>query len=382
MESKLEDIITSVVPPKKLLTASYLSQGAIPVVDQSQQTICGWTNDAEAVVKSPLPLIVFGDHTCVIKLLDQPFAQGADGIKIFRSGPAVDTEYLFHNLSNRPLVMEDYRRHFSSLKERRVHYPDPRTGEQRKIAACLTSLDKLLAAEERRLEALQVHKKGLMQQLFPSPGEFRPRLRFHEFRDEPEWTSGRASDFVDVLQGYGFPERLQGNKDGEFPFYKVSDISAAADAGKILLTDAKNHIGREVLVELRAKPLPIGTTVFAKIGEAIRSNKRAMTTRPCLIDNNAAGVKAIAGAAVDEFVYYYWCMVPLIMHAGGVVPAVNKSAIEQISVCFPEPAEQQRIASCLGSLDALITAALKKLDGLRAHKNGLMQQLFPSPEGV
>src|SRR5687767_3047002 len=93
MESKLDDIISTVTPPKKLLTASYLSQGAIPVIDQSPHAVCGWTDDVEAIVESPLPVIVFGDHTCVIKLVRQPFAQGADGIKIFRSEPTVDTEY-------------------------------------------------------------------------------------------------------------------------------------------------------------------------------------------------------------------------------------------------------------------------------------------------
>lgn len=252
--------------------------------------------------------------------------------------------------------------------------------EQRKIAACLKSLDEVLAAEGQKLKALRAVKKGLMQQLFPRQGESRPRLRFPEFRDAGEWRLAKASDYVDVLQGYGFPDRLQGKKDGEFPFYKVSDISAVVDSGKVLLAEAKNHIDREVLAELRAKPLPVGTTVFAKIGEAIRSNKRAVTTRPCLIDNNAAGVKAIAGAAVDEFVYYLWCMVPLIEYAGGVVPAVNKSAIEQMPLCFPEPSEQQRVADCLSSLDALVAATSLKLDGLRAHKKGLMQQLFPSPE--
>lgn len=258
--------------------------------------------------------------------------------------------------------------------------PQPSPAEQRKIAACLGSLDELIAAERRKLEAVRSHKKGLMQLLFPREGESHPRLRFPEFYNAPEWKTGKASDYMDVLQGFGFPDRLQGSTDGEFPFYKVSDISAAVNVGKVYLADANNHIDRAVLAELRAKPLPIGTTVFAKIGEAIRSNKRAVTTRPCLVDNNAAGVKAKPGVAVDEFVYHLWSMVPLIEYAGGVVPAVNKSAIEQIPVCFPQPDEQRRIAACLSSLDALITAASRKLDGLQAHKKGLMQQLFPSHE--
>lgn len=254
----------------------------------------------------------------------------------------------------------------------------PKTPEQRKIADCLTSLDEMIAAQKREVEALKTYKRGLMQQLFPREGETVPRLRFPEFRDAPEWATGKASDIVDVLQGYGFPDRLQGSKAGEFPFYKVSDISACVDAGKAFLGTANNHINRDVLAELRAKLIPPGTTVFAKIGEAIRSNKRAITTRSCLVDNNAAGVKAIPGIADDLFVYYLWCNVSLVEYSGGVVPAVNKSAIEQIPVCYPEPSEQQRISKFLSSLDARIAGESDKLESLKIHKKGLMQQLFPS----
>lgn len=257
-----------------------------------------------------------------------------------------------------------------------VTYPSDKA-EQQKIADCLTSLDEVIAAQGRKVEALKAHKRGLMQQLFPREGETRPRLRFPEFRNAPEWTLGKASDIVTVLQGYGFPERFQGNTAGEFPFYKVSDISACVDAGGILLADANNHIDANVLAELRARPMPVGATVFAKIGEAIRSNKRAMTDRPSLVDNNAAGVKAIDGRADDRFVYYLWSLVSLIDYAGGVVPAVNKSAIERIPVCYPKKDEQQRIADCLSSLDTQITAETNQLAALKTHKQGLMQQLFP-----
>ncbi|GGZ63820.1 restriction endonuclease subunit S [Lysobacter xinjiangensis] len=255
-------------------------------------------------------------------------------------------------------------------------------GEQQKIADCLTSLDEVIAAQGRKVEALKAHKRGLMQQLFPREGETRPRLRFSEFRDAPKWSLGKASDIVEVIQGYGFPERLQGNATGEFPFYKVSDISACVDAGGVLLTDANNHIEADVLAELRAKPMPVGATVFAKIGEAIRSNKRAMTARPSLVDNNAAGVKGIDDRADDRFVYYLWSQVSLIEYAGGVVPAVNKSAIEQIPVCYPKKDEQQRIADCLASLDTRIAAEAARLAALKTHKQGLMQQLFPAPEAT
>ena len=254
--------------------------------------------------------------------------------------------------------------------------------EQQKIAECLSSVEELMAAQARKVDALKTHKKGLLQLLFPCEGETQPRLRFPEFHNTGGWSDGRLADIATVLQGYGFPERLQGQKGGDFPFYKVSDISRSLAAGKVFIEESTNYINESLLKELRAKPIPEGTTVFAKIGEAIRSNRRAITTVPCLIDNNAAGVKRIKGKATDMFIYLLMEQISLIDHAGGVVPAVNKSAIEEIAVKFPEPDEQERIASCLSSLDAMITAEIQKNEALKTHKKGLMQQLFPSTEEV
>jgi type I restriction enzyme S subunit len=270
----------------------------------------------------------------------------------------------------------------SANRMRNLRLPLPPLPEQQKIAECLSSVDELIAAQARNLDALKTHKKGLMQQLFPREGETQPRLRFPEFQDKGEWSEGRLADIATVLQGYGFPERHQGQTSGDYPFYKVSDISRSLAAGKLFIEESANYINESLLKELRAKPIPEGTTIFAKIGEAIRSNKRAITTVPCLIDNNAAGVKCIKGKATDFFIYLLMEQISLIDHAGGVVPAVNKSAIEEIPIKFPEWEEQQRIADCLSSLDGLIAAETQKLEALKTHKRGLMQQLFPSPEGV
>jgi len=202
--------------------------------------------------------------------------------------------------------------------------------EQQKIADCLGSLNDLIAAESRKLEALRRHKQGLMQQLFPQPGETVPRLRFPEFQDAPVWEAGHCRDIAKVLQGYGFPDKFQGNKKGQYPFYKVSDISRAIEKGQRYISEASNYIDSDVLREVRAKPVPAGTVIFAKIGEAIRLNRRVVTTRPAVIDNNTAGVKAKKTKSSDDFLFYLWSNVSLINHAGGVVPAVR--ACDYISV--------------------------------------------------
>ena len=107
-----------------------------------------------------------------------------------------------------------------------------------------------------------------------------------------------------------------------------------------------------------------------------------MTTTAAVIDNNTAGVKATKAKCSDEFLYYLWSNVSLINHAGGVVPAVSKSALEDVLLCYPSDTEEQHhIADCLSALDTALGAQLAKLNNLRIHKQGLMQQIFPSLEG-
>lgn len=166
--STVEEVISTITPPKKLQTADYEPEGEFPIIDQSQDHVCGWTNDRDALIAEPLPVIVFGDHTCALKFIDHPFVQGADGIKIFQPKRGIDVRFLFCALEANPVVQETYKRHFSVLKEKKLSFPDPKTGEQQRIASCLSSLDALINAETHKHEALKAHKNGLMQQLFPS----------------------------------------------------------------------------------------------------------------------------------------------------------------------------------------------------------------------
>ena len=266
------------------------------------------------------------------------------------------------------------------LKKHPTHIPCTQK-EQQKIADCLSSIDALIKTAENKLDELNAHKKGLMQQLFPAEGKTVPALRFPEFQNAGEWKKGPLFRIGEVLQGYGFPEKYQGKSLGKYPFYKVSDISKAVQTGCNFISKAANYIDDEELDILKIKTIPPGTTIFARIGEAIRLNRRIVTTQECIVDNNTVGVKAIPENAIDLFVYYILLQVDLIDFAGGVVPAITKSAIENIPIyCPPTKSEQQKIADCLSSVDDLIIAQTNRLEALKAHKKGLMQQLFPNIE--
>ena len=369
------DLVETVTPPKKLTTSTYLADGRFPIIDQSRSYICGWTNDDDAVITRPLPVIVFGDHTCVLKFVNRPFAQGADGVKILRARRRVSTLYLYHQLTYRPVVTEEYKRHFSALKDKVVCFPDPKSGEQQKIADCLGSMDDLIAAEGRKLETLRQHKQGLMQQLFPQPGETVPRLRFPEFSEEGAWEETTIGNMGEVITGSTPSTSRRDFYGGDFMFVSPADISDLR-----FVEETKTTLTEAGFAECR--PIKKNSVLFVCIGSTI--GKVAQCSRPCATNQQINSLVATP-AFVADFAYYLLDResVRIARLAGKqAVPIINKSLFATVKVTAPVFAEQQRIADCLSSLDARLTAQVRKINALKPHKRGLLQQLFPGPEAV
>ena len=377
------DLVKTVTPPKKLTTSTYLVDGRFPIIDQSQSYICGWTNDDEAVITRPLPVIVFGDHTCVLKFVNRPFAQGADGVKILTASRRVSTLYLYHQLTYRPVVMEEYKRHFSVLKDKVVCFPDPKSGEQQKIADCLGSLDDLIAAEGRKLETLQQHKQGLMQELFPLPGETRPRLRFPEFEDAPDWEEVTLGTLLDRPPDYGVNAAAVPFSESLPTYIRITDIN----------DDGQFASRARVSVDIDATDeqyLEDGDIVLARTGASVGKSYRYREEDGRLV---YAGflirVRPSPERLLSQFLaaylstWSYWDWVRLTSERSGQ-PGVN--ATEYASIPLPLPpdrrtlAEQQRIATCLSSLEDVLAAQARKIDALKQQKQGLLQQFFPSLE--
>lgn len=142
----LGDYIDTITPPKKIKKTDFKKSGKYPIIDQSQDEIAGWTDDKESLVSSEKPLVIFGDHTCAIKYSEQPFAQGADGIKIIQTKDDILPKYLFFLLKNIPIETDGYKRHFSKLKRHKIPLPD--ISIQKEI---ISKIEK----EEKKIEELK-----------------------------------------------------------------------------------------------------------------------------------------------------------------------------------------------------------------------------------
>lgn len=289
-------------------------------------------------------------------------------------------------------LIEKKRVHFSDFLK--FNFPIPSISEQKKIASCLSSLDELINAHTQKLDALKDHKKGLMQQLFPAEGETVPKLRFKEFEGDGEWvetTLGNVYDFKvtnslsrDCLNyengqvkniHYGdihkkFNTLFDINKEDvpfinqDIPIEKIKNESYCIE-GDIIIADASedlNDIGKSIeIVNLNNEKVVSGlhTLLARQRGEKIAIGFGGYLFKSDFIrrqiQKESQGTKVLG---------------------------ISVNRISNIIISYPKHlAEQQKIANLLSSIDDEITAQAQKIEGLKEHKRGLMQGLFPVING-
>jgi type I restriction enzyme, S subunit len=270
------------------------------------------------------------------------------------------------------------RLYFSKLREWRTLLPSP--AEQQKIAACLSSVDELIAAQARKVDALKAHKKGLMQQLFPREGEARPRLRFLEFRNDGEWDAKRLDELVDIQSGATPSKANPAFWKGSIPWVSAKDMK------RLFLEGAEDHISAEA-VDDGARVVPPGTLLVLTRGMTLLKDVPVcLVRREMSFNQDVKGLRPKGGV---DGLFLAWMLtsnkqrlLAMVDIAGHGTGKLDTDALKALELMLPPPPEQHRIAACLSALEDLITLESQNLEALKTHKKGLMQQLFPSPEAA
>ena len=139
---KIGTLVKTITPPVKLQKTTFGETGRFPIIDQSQAEIAGWTDDESTLIHPDGPVVIFGDHTCTVKLVETPFAQGADGIKVLQTADTLDPRFLYYVLRVRPLENDGYKRHFTKLRDSQI--PLPPLEVQQEIVAEIESYQKII----------------------------------------------------------------------------------------------------------------------------------------------------------------------------------------------------------------------------------------------
>ncbi|OEU63428.1 MAG: hypothetical protein BA867_00565 [Desulfobacterales bacterium S5133MH16] len=201
---RLGEIIATVTPPIKIKKENFSNKGSFPIIDQSQNEIAGWTDDSEALVKGDKPLVIFGDHTCAVKYIERPFAQGADGIKILRTVDKLLSKFLYFLLRTNPVKSDGYKRHFTKLKQ--IQIPLPPLEVQKEIVAELDSYQKVIDGARQVAE------------------NWKPRIKIN-----PDWPlvqlgKDEIVEIVDGDRGKNYPKKSDFMKEGFCLFLNTSNV--------------------------------------------------------------------------------------------------------------------------------------------------------------
>jgi type I restriction enzyme, S subunit len=233
----------------KTLQSNYLPSGRFAVVDQGQQLIAGYVNDAELLCHVESPAVIFGDHTRIFKFVDFPFCLGADGVKVLRPKTrAADGKYLYHYLLAQQIPEAGYSRHFKYLK--RLNVVLPPIDEQRRIAAILDQAEALRAKRRQALAKLDTLTQSLFLEMFGDP-----------LRNTQGLTLRRVDSICRIVRGSS--PRPQGDPryyGGPIPRLMVADLTR--DGWFVTpRIDSLTEMGAEL-----SRPVPAGTVVMAVSG--------------------------------------------------------------------------------------------------------------------
>lgn len=255
--------------------------------------------------------------------------------------------------------------------------PAPCIKEQQKIAECLSSIDALICAQNQKIEALKNHKKGLLQQLFPREGESFPSLRFPEFKNTGEWVACTLGQCLSRHPEYGINAPAVPYSENLPTYLRITDIS---DEGQIRNTQ-RVSVAKHVTDENYLKE---GDIVLARTGASVgKAYKYKGQDGKLVFAGFLIRVRPNEKKLISELLFQffstdkYWRWVDFSSARSGQ-PGINGNEYASLPVQLPPTLnEQQKIADCLSSIDAVLAANSKKLGVLEAHKKGLTQAFFP-----
>lgn len=245
----------------------------------------------------------------------------------------------------------------------------PSLEEQKRIVECLEAEDLMIAAQEQKVESLTEKKKGLMQEVFPQSGESTPRLRFPGFTGEWE----------QKMLGEVFEKNNERNTDRSIGFDKTISIasmtynpSGNGAAEDSLKTYKVLRIGDIAFEGHKNKDFAYGRFVMNDIGSGIISPRFTSLRPKCPLEVEFW----------KKLINYEPIMRSILVNSTKMGTMMNELIVSEVlkqTLPVPSIAEQRKIASCLSSLDDTIQTETDKLETLKVHKRGLLQQLFPQP---
>ena len=190
------------------------------------------------------------------------------------------------------------------------------------------------------------------------------------------WKTVRLEEIADVRGGASFPKAYQGNTEGEYPFYKVSDMNLRGN--ETLMQASNNWVEKDAVKTLRAKLFSKDTVIFPKVGAAVHTNKKRLLSCDGLVDNNVMGVTIRDyDLCIPYYLLYWFVFVDLVDFSNpGPLPSITATRVKNAKIPLPLLPEQRAIAHVLQTIQEAKSTRQRELALERERKAALMDYLF------
>ena len=343
----------------KIQTTEYGEVGEHIIIDQGQCRIAGYTDREEGLFEE-VPVIIFGDHTRVIKYVDEPFFLGADGVKVLRSkDDNANYKYLYYALKNARILDTGYNRHFKWLKEVQINYPD--SDKQAEIVEILDKVSNVIKKREDELYSLDDLIKARFVEMFGDP-----------IVNEKRWAVVELNSVCDGI-GDGLHGTPEYDEKGKYPFINGNNLMN----GAIEITSATKMVDEATykrhFIELSNNAIllsingTLGKLAFYN-GEEVMLGKSACycNLKPCINRDFVYGVMK-----TDAFTGFLESN-----STASTIKNVGLKAIRGFMLIMPPEELQTRYVEFAKQVDKSKVAVQKTLEETQVLFDSLMQQYF------
>jgi type I restriction enzyme, S subunit len=345
--------------PYQISKDKYLDEGLYPIVDQGQKYIVGYSNDNSKLYKINHPIIIFGDHTRIIKYIDFDFIVGADGTKILYTDNTVHIKYAYYQLLHTKIESLGYSRHYKLLKEKEfIKHP---LDQQKQIAKTLDKANELIELRTESIKKLDALAKSIFIDMFGDP-----------VSNPKKWEIRRITDLGKVQTG-NTPPRADLDNYGNFIEWIKSD-----NILKDNITVAKS---REYLSEkgyAKGRIVKSGSLLFTCIAGSMSSiGNLAITDREVTFNQQINSLTPFENN--ELYLYSLFKLSKKIFEENSTKSMkimINKSTFENLFFPIAPLALQNKFAKIIEKIEEQKTLYTQELEKLQENFDALLQKSF------
>lgn len=354
----------SISPEKKTKQKDYLPKGQLPIIDQGQQLIGGYSDNLDIQLACNLPVIVFGDHTRAVKYVDFPFGAGADGIKVLEPADGIYPKFLYYATQYLVLRLEDrgYARHYQYIEKKELDIPS--LPEQKRI---VTRIEELFSELDNGVETLQKTKQQL--------AVYRQAVISTAFPKMNEDNTVRLDEIADITGGITKGRDLSKQETVYLPYLRVANVqNGYLDLSQMKTIEVKTN-------EVEKYLLQVGDVLYTEGGDRDKLGRGTVwkgEISNCVHQNHVFRARLDQTRARPQYVAY-WSMSAFArnyFYAKGKqsvnLASINKTVLSALSIPLPCLEEQESILQAIesrlsvcDSIEKTVDTALQQAEAMR-----------------